>query len=142
MWIDRGAAANRLRLAIEEILTAQRVRRFDTAPGRKRRRLPTHVRILEFAARKRAAADALMAVKWIGNEGSHADGLTTRDVVEGADMIAHALRLLYDTSAEDLQRAYPQRQQEQGIAEGRSGGQAAEDLTRQASRDARRRATQ
>jgi hypothetical protein len=122
VWIDPGAAANRLRLAIEEILTAQRVRRFNTAPGRKRRRLPTHTRIVEFSARKPAAADALMAVKWIGNEGSHADGLTTRDVLDGADMLAHALRLLYDTSADDLQRRIRSVNKKRGLPKAAAAG--------------------
>ncbi|CAB4957324.1 unannotated protein [freshwater metagenome] len=45
-----------------------------------------------------------MAVKCIGNEGSHADALISRDVLAGADVLGHALRLLYDTSAEELQR--------------------------------------
>lgn len=103
LWIDPGAAGNRLRFAIEELLTAQRVRRSIMKDG-KRIRLTTHRRIELLRQRKEAASDALMAVKWIGNEGSHADALTATDVIDGAELLGHALRLLYDDSAKQMER--------------------------------------
>ncbi len=104
VWADPGAAANRLRLATEELLTAQRVPRTAVVQGKPQRRLNAHQRIERFRARNAAAADALMAVKWIGNEGSHADALTAKDVLDGAKVLSLALSLLYDSSAEELQR--------------------------------------
>lgn len=103
LWTDPGAAGNRLRFAIEELLTAQQVRRYSVKNGRQNR-LTTHSRIELLQQRKAAAGDALMAVKWIGNEGSHADALTTTDVIDGAELLGHALRLLYDDSAEQMER--------------------------------------
>ncbi|HSR85739.1 MAG TPA: DUF4145 domain-containing protein, partial [Streptosporangiaceae bacterium] len=52
----------------------------------------------------RAAADALEAVKWIGNQGSHEAGLTATDVLDGADLLSHALKMLYDRSEDELER--------------------------------------
>lgn len=103
VWADPGAAANRLRLAIEELLTAQDVPRLEVG-GTGRRTLSAHRRIESFRARNADAADALMAVKWIGNEGSHADALTAADVLDGAAMLGTALRLLYDRSDEEMRR--------------------------------------
>ena len=103
VWTDPGSAANRLRFATEGLLTAQKIRRFEVVGG-KRRRISAHRRIEEFRKRNAPAGDALMAVKWIGNEGSHADALTSQDVLAGADVLGHALRLLYDTSAEELKQ--------------------------------------
>jgi hypothetical protein len=103
LWTDPGAAGNRLRFAIEELLTAHRVRRYSVKNGRQNR-LNTHSRIELLQQRKEAAGDALMAVKWIGNEGSHADALTATDVIDGAELLGHALRLLYDDSAKQMER--------------------------------------
>jgi hypothetical protein len=47
IWLDPGASANRLRVAVEELLTDKHVRRFRTANG-KRSRLTAHARIQEF----------------------------------------------------------------------------------------------
>jgi hypothetical protein len=47
IWADPSSAANRLRVAIDELLTAYGMRRFDVV-NHKRRRLSTHQRIQEF----------------------------------------------------------------------------------------------
>lgn len=103
VWSDPGSAANRLRVATEELLTAQGVARYRNAKG-KRLRIPAGSRIKAFEARKPKPAEALMAVKWIGNEGSHTDDLPLVDVLDGADMLGMALRLLYDTTEAELRR--------------------------------------
>jgi Domain of unknown function (DUF4145) len=102
IWADPSAAANRLRFAIDELLTACGMPRFRNANG-KRRRLPTDERIKEFG-RYESGADALEAVKWIGNQGSHEAGLSVTDVLDGADLLSHALKILYDRSEEAMER--------------------------------------
>lgn len=114
IWADPSAAANRLRFAIDELLTAHRVRRFDITKGR-RTRLSTHRRIKEFRQREPAAADALEAVKWIGNQGSHDAGLTATDVLDGAEMLSHALKILYDRSEQEMRRRISAVNRRQGI---------------------------
>jgi hypothetical protein len=46
----------------------------------------------------------LMAVKFIGNAGSHESSLTINQVLEGAEMLGLALTLLYDPTQPDLMR--------------------------------------
>jgi hypothetical protein len=103
LWLDPGAAANRLRLAVEELLTAQRVPRFSKS-STKRIRMSTHQRIATFRNKHADAADALEAVKWIGNEGSHAGELGVKDVLEGARILGFALRLIYDDEDQQIAR--------------------------------------
>jgi Domain of unknown function (DUF4145) len=69
IWADPGAAANRLPFAIDELLTAYGRPRFQIS-NHKRHPLWTDQRIKDFAAVEPAAAEALEAVKWIGNQGS------------------------------------------------------------------------
>ena len=103
VWVDPNAAANRLRVAIDELLTAYGMPRFRNSNG-KRRRIPTDFRIREFRRFEGEVADTLEAVKWIGNQGSHESGLTATDVLDGADLMSFALKQLYDKSGEVMQR--------------------------------------
>ena len=52
----------------------------------------------------RDAADLLMAVKWIGNDGSHGDKISVSDVLDGVELMSEALDLLYETRTMDLRR--------------------------------------
>ncbi len=103
IWTDPSAAANRLRVAIEELLTAHRIRRFRNVRG-KRIRLNTHDRIQEFGQYKTRPAETLEAVKWIGNQGSHEAALTATNVLEGAELLGFALRELYDKTEKQMER--------------------------------------
>jgi hypothetical protein len=89
MWASPSSAANRLRYAVEEVLNHQGVAASGTA----------HSRIKKFGKTNKALADALMAVKWIGNEGSHQDVLTTSDVLDDAEILEHVVVALYGTGS-------------------------------------------
>lgn len=104
IWADPSAAANRLRLTIEQILDQQGVPKYPDTPKGKDVPLKTHNRIDLFRRDNPGVAAILEAVKWIGNQGSHEDVLTQRDVLEGARLLEHALRALYDTSADEIAR--------------------------------------
>ncbi len=99
VWADPGAAANRLRLAVEDLLTELKVPRYRTGKGR-RTRVDLHARIQ--LLKNGAVAETLMAVKWIGNQGTHEDTLTAQDVLDGANLLERALEQLYDPDREDL----------------------------------------
>ncbi len=98
MFAVPSAAANRLRTAIETLLTEQGVAQV----GLKGKPLSTHARIELLRASSPDAAVALEAVKWIGNSGSHDSEATIDDFMNGADLLSHALRLLYDTRTKEL----------------------------------------
>lgn len=105
IWTDPGAAANRLRLAIEELLNKLRIKKTTISKRGNRVRLNTHDRILLLKQKNVRAGETLEAVKWIGNQGSHDGGkLTATDVLDGAELLAYALKLLYDTTEVDIAR--------------------------------------
>ncbi len=87
MWASPSSAANRLRYAVEEVLHDQGVPKVGSA----------HSRIQHFASTNQAMANALMAVKYIGNEGSHQDVLSTSDVIDDAEILEHVVVALYGT---------------------------------------------
>ena len=65
-------------------------------------RLDLHSRIVEFSKTNTDVGDTLLAVKWIGNDGSHDSALELEDVLLGAEILDAAITALYDKSADDL----------------------------------------
>ena len=107
VWTDPASAANGLRRCVEALLDHQKVNKTQLTKKGKRRTLSTHERIAALKAKQPVAATSLEAVKWVGNQGSHASfQLTATDCVESALYLDHALRVLYDTSdAEIIKKA-------------------------------------
>jgi hypothetical protein len=100
-----GAAANRIRTAIDELLTAHGVARYRVAARLRRKiRISTHERIDIFRAKNAEAADMLLAVKWIGNNGTHTDTVSIQEVLDGAELFSHALEMIYDTKKVELKK--------------------------------------
>ncbi|MDX2733604.1 DUF4145 domain-containing protein [Streptomyces sp. PA03-2a] len=98
LWAEPSSAGNRVRAAAEALLDDQNVPRTTTTAKGRTQRLTAHSRIVEFrAAGHPEEADLLEAVKWIGNDASHEDSLSVADVLDGVEILEHALRLLYDT---------------------------------------------
>jgi hypothetical protein len=107
LWLDPNAAANRIRAAVEVLIDEQGIPREKTTQSGKVVRLGLDSRIAEFKAtlpQHADAADLLLAVKWIGNVGSHEDVLRIPDVLEGVAFLAHALSLIYDTNHGDMEK--------------------------------------
>jgi hypothetical protein len=98
-WIDVEACANNIRIAVEKLLTSQGIPRTNgrqaLRSGKKRTFLTLHSRIELFRAKNQAVADALMAVKWIGNAGSHSAPTQSSDLLDGYALMSFALDELY-----------------------------------------------
>lgn len=93
LWVSPGAAANRLRQGVEALLTAKGIRRFR----RNKKPEMLEARLDLFHKKEPQVVEALRAVKWIGNVGSHDATVSIDDVLAGAEILDHALRTLYDT---------------------------------------------
>jgi hypothetical protein len=91
-----------MRVAVEDLLTSLGVARFTRTSPRKK--IVLHERIARFAKANEAVAEILEAVKWIGNQGTHEDTLTVDNVLDGADMFAHALNRVFDAETKALER--------------------------------------
>lgn len=88
-WADASAAANAIRVAVEALLDHLRVKRL----GKDRRPIALHSRIHDiFRKRDSVAADHLLAIKWIGNAGSHEGRAPTdADVLDAFEILDHVL---------------------------------------------------
>ncbi len=100
-WSDIRACANRIRSCVELILTEYHIKRFEIKKG-KRKRLSLHERIELFSYKNATLGDALMAIKWIGNEGSHIGKLTKDDLLDAFEMLEHVLDELFEKRKEKI----------------------------------------
>jgi hypothetical protein len=93
-WSNDEAGANKIRSAVERLLDAKKVKKTATKSG-KRTRLNLHDRIVQFHKIDPENADILLAIKWLGNTGSHALELSRDDVLDAFDMLELVLENLY-----------------------------------------------
>lgn len=101
-FCDSSAAANQLRSAIECLLTELRVPR--SVSGRGSRLLTLHERIGKVPSKFQSHKDLLLAVKWIGNAGSHRATLKPDDVLDGYQITEHFLEEIYDDRRTQVKR--------------------------------------
>lgn len=96
-WSDPASCANRLRVAVETLLTHQGVARTTLNKRRKREQLSLHSRIEKFKIKNREAASYLLAIKWLGNAGSHAslNEIDDEDLIGGFELIEHVIDIIY-----------------------------------------------
>jgi hypothetical protein len=93
LWSDHDASANKIRQAVEFLLDERRVKKFPRSGARKA--VPLHQRIQTYSATNSLAAAPLLAIKWIGNAGSHTGGLSREDVLDALDLMEVALEEVY-----------------------------------------------
>jgi hypothetical protein len=95
-WTDKSASANRIRSALELLVTERGVKRFtiDRTKG-KRQALKLHNRIDLFRKQEPEIAESLLAVKWLGNAGSHGTEVTADDIFDAMELLQHTLEELY-----------------------------------------------
>ncbi len=88
-----GAAANTIRIALEALMTALKVPERGTL----------HKKINALPVQYQEHRDALMAIKWLGNVGSHKlDRVSANDVQDAYKIIAFVLGKIYAGSTESI----------------------------------------
>ena len=105
-WSDTGSCANRLRAAVEALLTDRKVPRLTINKKGKRERISLHARIEKFKQVDANSANYLLAIKWLGNAGSHAnlDELSGDDLLSGFELFEHVVGIIYVQREKHLQK--------------------------------------
>jgi Domain of unknown function (DUF4145) len=90
-----AASGNHIRKSIENILTDKGVKRFGVSKkNHKRTPINLNCRINIYKSKNSSVADHMLAIKWIGNEGSHGE-LSRDDVLDAYDILEFILDELY-----------------------------------------------
>lgn len=86
-WSDFSSAGNHIRAAVERLLDHLKEPKTKLGKAGKRERLSLHTRIGSLSHRDKDLSDSLLAVKWLGNAGSHTDELTQDDIFDALDIL-------------------------------------------------------
>jgi hypothetical protein len=95
-WSDLPACANKIRIAVEQIMNDKKVKKvYFSERENKEKRYSLHRRIEIFGAtfpKYKDYVTALLALKYIGNDGSHIGSLNTSDLVAGFELLEETYR--------------------------------------------------
>jgi hypothetical protein len=86
-WVSSSACANAIRLVLECLMDCQNISRADKES--------LHSRLDRFKKSNNINGERLLAVKWIGNEGSHDVNLERSDLLDGFELLATVFSELY-----------------------------------------------
>jgi hypothetical protein len=100
-WCDLASCANRIRVALEILMNEQGVKKYEIKNA-KRIPLTLHKRIELYNHPE--IKDLLLAIKWIGNSGSHNHNLETIDIVEAYRLLEFSLNKLYNDETKELKK--------------------------------------
>lgn len=106
VWSDRKSCANRLRSAAEALLTDRGIPRKRHNKKKKLVRLDLHARIVLFKSKDSQSADYLLAIKWLGNVGSHTslDSLSVGDLLDGFELFEQVIQHVYEKHEQKLKK--------------------------------------
>jgi len=102
-WNDLPSCANKIRTSLEMLMNQQNVKK-KIIQGGKRISLTLHKRIEEYKNTNPEIAEFLLAIKWIGNAGSHVGKIEKIDILEAYELLEHSLNKLFDDTEEKLKR--------------------------------------
>lgn len=93
---DVSASANSIRTALELIMDKEKVDKTKINKNTKRINLTLHERIETFGKINPTLKPFLLAVKWIGNAGSHKEKITKEHLLDLYELLEHCIAELYD----------------------------------------------
>lgn len=103
-WNDLTSCANKIRVSLELLMDEFKVKKSFINNKRKRQKLTLHKRIEEFKSIQPEIADYLLAIKWIGNAGSHIGKLEKIDILETYELLELSLNKLFDDTEKKLKK--------------------------------------
>lgn len=100
-WLDLGSCANKIRISIEVLLNELNVRKMRITKNGETE-LTLHSRLEIFRKTNPDVSNHLMAIKWIGNTGSHFSEITSDDVLDAYEILEFSLEKLYNDREKKL----------------------------------------
>jgi hypothetical protein len=103
-WSNPNAAANSLRVAVEAMMDFRHVRKTTVNANGKRVHLTLHSRIVEFKNSKADLGEKLMAIKWLGNSGSHLTGISKKRLYDGYRLVHYVIEEMFEDKKRNLDK--------------------------------------
>ena len=91
-WLNEAACAGRLRVALERLMTHLGVPTEKKEPDGTTSELTLHARIDAFTTKEPVIGGQLMALKWLGNAGSHDSEVSPGELLDALEILEHVLK--------------------------------------------------
>jgi hypothetical protein len=101
-WSDHAATSSRVRVALERLMDHLGVQKRRKDKNGMFLELSLHQRIDIFSKGEPSIGKQLMALKWLGNTGSHDGQVSRDDVLDAFEILEHALSELIDRRTEKV----------------------------------------
>jgi len=96
-WVDEDSCGNKIRSSIEKLLDFQKINKTTINKKGRRQKLNLHQRIKKFEGKEPEIVKYLLALKWIGNQGSHSSSkLSRKELIDAYEILEVSLLKLYD----------------------------------------------
>lgn len=102
-FTDIESCANKIRICVEILMNEQKIRKTRISKS-KRVMLKLHDRIIEFQSKSNDVGSKLLAIKWIGNAGSHYSKLTIEDLLDAYNLLNYCMIKLYDDEDKKIEK--------------------------------------
>src|SRR5690606_11802036 len=99
-WSNPAACAVRIRVALESLMNHLGVPKRTKAKHGRFNSLTLHSRIDNFASKDATIGPQLMALKWLGNTGSHDSTVSKSDLLDAFEILEYVLGELLDKRSE------------------------------------------
>ncbi|MCP9760666.1 DUF4145 domain-containing protein [Aquitalea sp. S1-19] len=90
-WLDEASCANKIRLAVELLLDVIEPPIQRRSIGVKGRALNLHQRLELLGKTDEGLMQRLLAIKWLGNAGSHESAISRSDLLDAYTILEHVL---------------------------------------------------
>lgn len=97
-WVDLNACANKIRIALEELMNHCEIPAKDQNGGY----VSLEWRLREYKKTNPRIGEFLTAIKWIGNASSHSGGITKETVIAGFELLEYSLELAFPDKEQRL----------------------------------------
>ena len=102
-FANPSAAANQLRIALEHLLDHLKVKTYETSKG-KRYLLSLHKRIGLMPKKVSELKDLFLAIKWLGNDASHIEGVNKNDVLDAYEIFEEILEDIFGKKRKEIRK--------------------------------------
>lgn len=99
-WSNRPACAGRIRVSLESLMNHLGVPKKKKAKNGRYSELSLHARIDAYATKDPQIGSQLMALKWLGNTGSHEGDVSKTDILDAFEILEHAFVEILDKRTE------------------------------------------
>lgn len=102
-WSHRPSCANAIRYALERLMTNLGIPATQQSPkNSKLIDLTLHQRIEIYAKAEPQIGHQLMALKWLGNTGSHGERINIEDLLDAFEILEHSLEEILDNKSKKI----------------------------------------